>query len=66
MRGAFLHGENLRLVHDHPVVDDIEILAAWNAGKDTFDIAQKYFVPEWKVANRLTHIRMREREGQWK
>ena len=47
-------------------VSDIDILCGWLNGQDTHAIAQKYFVHESTVANRLPRILQdyREREGQ--
>lgn len=59
MRLAYLHGENLRFTRTKPQgPTDAEILSAWRAGNDTLDIANKFFVPESEIANRLTRIRM--------
>lgn len=65
MSGAFMHGENLRYLHRQApiVLGDGEILAEWKRGSDTFDIAKRLHVHESEIANRLTHIRMRERDA---
>lgn len=62
----FFHGENLRdlrtIGRTIRTPTDGEILASWRNGCDTLAIANKFFVHESTISNRLTHIRMREPE----
>lgn len=45
---------------------DSKILALWNAGRDTLDIARALNLPESAIANRLLHIRDRAlRDQEW-
>lgn len=43
---------------------DGQILAEWRMGKDTFEIAQRFWVAESNIANRLPHILERARQDQ--
>lgn len=46
---------------DAPWVDDNAILRHWRNGLDTYAIAQKYFVHEAAIANRLPRILLADR-----
>ena len=47
--------------HDHLRVTDDAILLNWRMGLDTYAIAQKFFVHESEVANRLPRLLHSER-----
>ena len=50
----------------HRHVSDEEILQGWKRGLDTLSIANKYFVPESEVYNRLGRILQLDREiNRW-
>lgn len=48
----------------HGTPTDEEILMHWRAGKDTVDIANQLWVPEYHIAGRLPRILERDRQDQ--